>query len=212
MPRILIVDDHSLIREGLKQVLRDEPEMEVVAEAADGQNVMEVVRQEKADVVLLDISLPGRNGLEILKDVRHEYPKLPVLMLSMHPEERFALRALKAGASGYVTKESAPANLIQAIRKVMTGGKYISQTLAEQVAESLDGGSDRPAHQTLSDREYQVMIMIASGKSARVIAQELTLSTRTINTFRARILKKLKVKSSVELTHYAIKNRLIEEM
>ncbi|HOP36298.1 MAG TPA: response regulator transcription factor, partial [Syntrophales bacterium] len=186
--RILIADDHPIVRAGFKQVLSDTPDMEVTDEAGNGQEVMACVRKKKLDVVLLDISMPGRSGLEVLKELKEELPKLPVLILSMYPEEQYAIRALRAGASGYLTKASAPNELISAIRKVAEGGKYISATLGERLTEFLGSDMTRPPHELLSDREYQVMLMIASGKTVSAIADELCLSVKTISTYRTHIL------------------------
>ncbi|MGE5301199.1 MAG: response regulator [Acidobacteriota bacterium] len=210
MIRILIADDHRIVREGLKQILAETPDMIVVDEASNGQEVLGKVWENDYDVVLLDISMPGRSGLDILKQLKNERPKLAVLVLSMYSEEQYAMRALRAGASGYMTKESAPDELIEAIRKVSTGRKYISPTVAEKLAVSLEANDERPAHENLSDREYQVMCMIASGKTIKTIADELSLSVKTVSTYRTRILEKMRMKNNAELTHYSIQNRLVE--
>ncbi len=210
MIRILIADDHRIVREGLKQILAETPDMTVVDEASNGQEVLGKVWENDYDVVLLDISMPGRSGLDILKQLKNERPKLAVLVLSMYSEEQYAIRALRAGASGYMTKESAPDDLIEAIRKVSTGRKYISPTVAEKLAVSLEANDERPAHGNLSDREYQVMCMIASGKTIKTIADELSLSVKTVSTYRTRILEKMRMKNNAELTHYSIQNRLVE--
>ncbi|MGE5301179.1 MAG: response regulator [Acidobacteriota bacterium] len=210
MIRILIADDHRIVREGLKQILAETPDMIVVDEASNGQEVLGKVWENDYDVVLLDISMPGRSGLDILKQLKNERPKLAVLVLSMYSEEQYAIRALRAGASGYMTKESAPDELIEAIRKVSTGRKYISPTVAEKLAVSLEANDERPAHENLSDREYQVMCMIASGKTIKTIAGELSLSVKTVSTYRTRILEKMRMKNNAELTHYSIQNRLVE--
>jgi two-component system invasion response regulator UvrY len=210
MIRILIADDHRIVREGLKQILAETPDMTVVDEASNGQEVLGKVWEGDYDVVLLDISMPGRSGLDILKQLKNERPKLAVLVLSMYSEEQYAMRALRAGASGYMTKESAPDELIEAIRKVSTGRKYISATVAEKLAISLEANDERPAHESLSDREYQVMCMIASGKTIKTIADELSLSVKTVSTYRTRILEKMRMKNNAELTHYSIQNRLVE--
>ena len=209
MINILIADDHELIREGLKKILKKETDMHVLGEASNAQQVFELVKQRKPSVVLLDISMPGPSGLDALTQLKREYPKLPVLILSMHPEDRFAVRALKAGAAGYVTKDGAVAELVQAIRKVVAGGKYVSLHLAEKLADDLEK-SERPPHETLSDREFQVMRMIASGKKTSEIAEELSLSISTVNTYRTRILEKMSMQTNVELTRYAMENHLIE--
>jgi len=211
MIRILIADDHTIVREGLKQILAETPDMVVVDEANNGQEVLEKVWKNDYDVVLLDISMPGRSGLDILKQLKSENAKLAVLILSMYSEEQYAMRALRAGASGYMTKESAPDELIEAIRKVSRGRKYISPSLAEKLAFSLETGDERKApHENLSDREYQVMCMIASGKIIKEIAEELSLSVKTVSTYRSRILEKMGLKNNAALTHYAVQNRLVE--
>jgi len=210
MIKILIADDHPVVRKGLKDIIEEAPDMVVGGEARNGQEVLENVRKSDYDVVLLDISMPGRSGLEILKELKSEKPELSVLILSVHPEEQYAVRVLKAGASGYLTKESAPDELIAAIRKASIGRKYISSSLAEKLAFDLEIDAEKPLHETLSDREYEVMCMIASGKTISEIAEELFLSVKTISTYRSRILEKMRMKSNAELTHYALKNRLVE--
>jgi len=207
--RILVVDDHTIVREGLKQILADTPDMEVTGEAADGNQALERARSGGYDIVLLDIAMPGRNGLEILKLLKYERPDLPVLMLSMYPEEQFAVRTLRSGASGYLTKESAPEELVTAIRKVRGGGKYVTASLAERLAFHLEGDPDRPPHERLSDREYQVVTMIASGKTVGEIAEELGLSVKTVSTNRSRALLKMGMKTNAELTYYAVKQGLV---
>jgi two-component system invasion response regulator UvrY len=208
--KILIADDHRIVREGLKQILAETPDMIVTDEANNAQEVLKKVWDNEYDVLLLDISMPGRSGLDILKQLKSDRPKLSVLVLSMYSEEQYALRALKAGASGYMTKESATDELIEAIRKVSTGRKYISPSVAEKLAFSLESGHERPPQETLSDREFQVMCMIASGKTIKAIAEELSLSIKTVSTYRARILEKMRMKNNSELTHYAIQNKLVE--
>ena len=210
MIRILVADDHRIVREGLKQILAENPDMTVTDEASNGQEVLTKIRKTECDVVLLDISMPGRSGLDILKQLKTERPRLSVLVLSMYSEEQYAMRALRAGAAGYMTKESAPDELIDAIRKVSTGRKYISPSVAEKMAFSLADDDERPPHENLSDREYQVMCMIASGKTIKAIADELSLSVKTVSTYRTRILEKMKMKNNAELTHYSIQNRLVE--
>lgn len=210
MIRILIVDDHVLIREGLRKILKEAPDMSVVSEAQNAREVFECLKADNPDVVVLDISLPGKSGLEILKDLKQEKPDLPVLILSMHPEDRFAVRALKAGAAGYVTKESAAQDLIKAIRKVVQGRKYVSASLAEKLAFDLEASTGKALHEQLSDREYQVMCMIAAGKAVKEISAELFLSVSTVNTYRARILEKMNMKTDAELIRYAIENQLID--
>jgi DNA-binding NarL/FixJ family response regulator len=210
MVNIIIVDDHPIVRQGLKQILFEEPDMAVLGEAQNSQEVLELIRKQDWDIVVLDISLPGRGGLDVLKEIKHERPKLPVLMLSIHPEDQYAVRALKAGASGYLTKESAPEALVRAIRKILRGGKYVSSTLAEKLAYNLEAETEKPLHETLSDREYQVMLMIAQGKTTNAIAEEMTLSIKTVSTYRARILEKMKMNTIADITYYVIKNNLID--
>jgi two-component system invasion response regulator UvrY len=207
--RILISDDHAIVREGIKQILADTEDLVVAGEATNGHEVIELVRKEDWGMVLLDLAMPGKDGLETLKEIKREKPKLPVLVLSIYPEEQYAVRALKAGASGYLTKESAPEELIAAIRKVSQGGKYISSSLAENLASHLEVDADKPVHETLSDREYQVMLMIASGKTVKEVADEMCLSIKTVSTYRVRALSKMGMKKNSEFTYYAIKNGLI---
>jgi DNA-binding NarL/FixJ family response regulator len=210
MIRILIADDHAIVREGLKQIVADTSDMIVTAEASDGHEVLTLLSKNNYDLVVLDMAMPGLTGLDILKQIKRETPKLPVLILSVHPEEQYAVRALKAGASGYLTKERAPDELITAIRKVSMGGKYITSSLAEKLAFELEVDTEKPPHKTLSDREFQVMCMIAKGRTIKNIAEELFLSPKTVSTYRSRILEKMKMKSNEELTHYAINNHLID--
>jgi len=210
MIKILIADDHPIVREGLKQILQEASDIVVADEASNGQEVLDKVWKNDYDVILLDISMPGRSGLEVLKQLKSQKPGLRVLVLTMHPEEQYAVRVLRAGASGYLTKESAPDELIKAIRKVSRGRKYVSSSLAEKLAFELEIDSEKPLHETLSDREYEVMRMIASGKRVKEIAEELFLSIKTISTYRSRILEKMKMKSSAELMHYAIQNKLVD--
>jgi len=210
MIKILIADDHPVVRKGLKEIIKENSDMVVAAEAGHGQEVLEKALKKEFDVVVLDISMPGRSGLEVLKQLKRERPELSVLILSIHPEEHYAVRVLKAGASGYLTKESVPDELIKAIRKISTGRKYISSTLAEKLAFDLESGGEKPAHERLSDREYEVMCLIASGKTLKEIAEKLCLSAKTISTYRSRILEKMKMKNNAELTHYAIKNNLVD--
>lgn len=210
MIKILIADDHAIVREGLKQILAETPDMVVADEASNGQEVLNKVWEKEYDVVVLDISMPGISGLDILKQLKSQRPKLPVLVLSMHPEEQYAVRVLRTGASGYLTKQSVPDELIMAIRKVSLGRKYVSSFLAEKLASDLGIETEKLPHETLSDREYQVMCMIASGKTVKEVADELFLSVKTISTYRSRILEKMKMTSNAELTHYAIKNKLVD--
>ncbi len=209
MIRVLIADDHTLVRKGLKQLLLDTKDIERVDEARDGKETINKVSKKDYNLVLLDISLPGRSGIDVLKQLKSLKPKLPVLILSMHPEEQYAVRSLRAGASGYLTKESAPDELIDAIRKVAGGGKYITSSLAEKLAGEIGPSTEKPIHETLSDREYQVMCMIASGKTVKDISEELNLSVKTISTHRSRILRKMHMDNNAQLTHYAIKHGLV---
>jgi DNA-binding NarL/FixJ family response regulator len=210
MIRALIADDHAVVRQGLRQILLETSDMVVTGEAANGPEALERARSGGFDVIVLDITMPGRSGFEVLKELRLEDPALPVLVLSMHSEEQFAVRLLKAGASGYLNKESAPEELVKAIRKVVSGGRYVSPRLAEKLAFEIDSGSDKLLHETLSDREFQVMRMMASGQTVKEIAAELALSVKTISTYRARILDKMNLHTNAELIHYAIQNQLIE--
>jgi two-component system invasion response regulator UvrY len=210
MLKILIADDHAIVRQGLKQIVTETRDITVADEASNGQELLNKIREGEYDVVVLDITMPVRDGMDVLRQLRSEKPRLPVLMLSIHPEEQYALRALRAGASGYLTKESAPDELVVAIRKVSSGGKYISASLAEKLAFELEFGHEQALHETLSDREYQVLCLIASGKTVTEIAQELSLSEKTISTYRSRILEKMNMKNNAELTYYAIKNQLVD--
>jgi len=210
MIRILGADDHTVVREGIKQILTGQDDMVVEDEAGNGQEVINSITKKHFDLILLDISMPGRSGLEILEEIKTIQPKLPVLILSMHPEEQYAVRTLRAGAAGYLTKASAPQELISAIRKVSKGGKYVTSSLAEKLAFELDTGVEKPDHEKLSNREYQVMLMLASGRSVSEVAEELCLSAKTISTYRTRILEKMNMKKNAELTLYAVKNSLIQ--
>ena len=205
MIRILIADDHPLIREGVLKILKSAPEMTVVAQASTADEALDYVKKLEVDIVILDISLPGRSGLELLVEIRTLFPKLPVLVLSMYPEERYAVQALKKGASGYLTKEGAADQLILAIRKVMQGRKYVSAGLAEKLALNLSGDTER-SHEKLSDRELEVFRLISVGRTIRQISEQLSLSMSTINTYRSRILEKMNMKSDAELIRYAIQN------
>src|SRR5213083_840080 len=210
MIKVVVVDDHAVVREGLKRIISENPGMAVTGEAGDGNEAIRVIQSEPCDVVLLDITMPDKSGLDVLKQLHAESPRLPILVLSMHSEDQYAVRVLRAGAAGYLTKESAPAKLVQAIRKVVRGGRYVSQSLAEKLVFDLDGDSTKAPHEILSDREYQVLCMIASGKTVTIIAEELALSVKTISTYRVRILEKLKMKNNAEMTRYAIKEGLVD--
>jgi DNA-binding NarL/FixJ family response regulator len=208
MIRVLLVDDHIMFREGLKQILAKHTDVRVVGEAGNAAEALSLARTVEADVVLLDISLPGPSGLDILNAMMVERPDQSVLILSMHPEDQYAVRMLKAGASGYITKERAAEELVTAVRKVAAHGRYVSPELAERLAADLQKPLARPAHELLSDREFEVFRMLASGKTLKEIAEALALSEKTITTYRARVLEKLNLRNNVELTHYAIKNNL----
>jgi len=209
--KVLIADDHAIVREGLKQILADTPDIVVSGDTESGVEAIRLHRSNQADVMLLDISMPDRNGIEVLKQLKKEFSSLAVLMLSMHREDQYAIRALKAGASGYMTKQSAPVELVNAIRQVAAGRKYISASLAQELANQVGGDCEKPPHETLSDREYQTLTMIASGKTVTDIAEELALSVKTISMYRSRLLQKMKLRHNAELTHYAIKNQLVQE-
>ena len=208
MLKILIADDHPIVRQGLKQVLAESRDMVVAGEAGDGQEVLSEVSQRDFDIVVLDITMPGRNGLDILRDIKHMNPELPVLILSFHPEEQYALRALRSGASGYLTKQSAVSELETAIRKIAAGGKYVTLSLGESLAFYLDAKEEVP-HETLSDREYEVMCMIASGKSVTTIASELSLSVKTVSTHRSRILQKTHLLDNAGIIRYCLQHGLV---
>ena len=208
--RILITEDHAVVRQGLKLILADHFKKAVFGEARNATEALTLVWKEKWDVVVLDITLPGRSGLEVLKEIKRSRPRLPVLILSMHPEDQFAVRLLKAGAAGYLTKESAGEELVCAIKKVVGGGRYISPSLAERMASYLTIDVRKAPHERLSDREFLILRMIASGKQVSQIARELSLSVSTVSTYRARILGKMDMKNNAELTHYALQKGLVD--
>ncbi len=208
--RVLIVDDHPVVRKGLLQILAEEPEIAVAEEAENASKMLDLVKEERWDIVVLDITLPDRSGLEALKDLKAIRPALPVLILSMHPEDQYAMRVLKAGAAGYMNKDSASEELVNAVRKVVGGGKYVSPSMAEKLAAVIGSDYERPAHESLSDREFQVMCMIASGKRLKEMAAELCLSAKTVSTYRARVLEKMGMDNNAELTYYAVKKGLID--
>ena len=210
MIQVIIADDHPALRRGLKGILAEESDMGIVAEAASGNELLDKLHKTACDVVLLDISMPGRGGLDVLSDLRRQYPRTPVLVLSVYPEEQFGSRVLKAGAAGYLNKQAASDQLINAVRKVCAGGKYVSPSLAEKIAGDLSTDTHLPPHETLSDREYQIFCMIASGKTVSEIARELCLSQKTISTHRSRILDKMQLRTNAQLTFYGIQNHLIE--
>jgi two-component system invasion response regulator UvrY len=208
--RVLIADDHAVFRRGLRETLAEAFSRVTFGEAKTAQETLEHVRRLEWDVVILDISMPGKSGLDILDELKRSRPKLPILLLSMHPEEQFARRALKAGAAGYLTKESVPEELKEAVKKVAAGGRYVSATLAEKLASDLRAGADTPIHELLSAREFQVLRMIASGKTVKDIAEEISLSVKTVSTYRARILDKTGMKTNAELIRYALQTQLVD--
>jgi DNA-binding NarL/FixJ family response regulator len=208
--RVFIADDHAIVREGLKQILADSRDIVVAGEAENGLDAIRLFPKSRCHVMLLDISMPDKNGIEVLKQIKKEYPDTQVLMLSMHREDQYAIRSLKAGAAGYLTKQAAPKELVVAIRQVASGQKYVSAALAQALAAQVGDDHATPVHDTLSDREYQTLTLIASGKTVSDIAQELSLSVKTVSEYRARLLVKMKLKNSAELTHYAIRNHLVE--
>jgi DNA-binding NarL/FixJ family response regulator len=208
--KILIADDHAIVREGLKQIVAEEKDIIVEGEAEDTVILMELLEKENWNLVVLDINMPGKSGLEALKDIKQLYPDLPVLILSMFREDQYGLRAIKAGASGYLKKVSAPTELVTAIRKIVSGGKYINPALAEKLADKFGNAEKGLSHDKLSDREYQIMCNIALGKTAEQIALELSISINTVYTYRNRILEKMSMKSNVELTQYVLQNKLVE--
>lgn len=209
MIRVLVADDHPVVREGLKRIIERDSAMLVAAEASTSQEVLDQLAANHLDVVLLDINMPGRGGLEVLQQINAHYPSLPVLVVSMYSEEQYATRVLRAGASGYLTKESAPSQLVKAIRKVVLGGRYVSPTLAEKLAIDLGTESMFP-HESLSNREYQVLCLLASAKTVSEIADELSLSVKTISTYRTRILEKMGLRNNVDLARYALKHGLVD--
>lgn len=209
MIRIILADDHALVREGLVSFLHRQPDMKVVAQAATGHETINAVQHTKADILVLDISMPQKNGLDVITEMKQSGHTMPVLLLTMHPEDRYALRALKGGAMGYLTKESAPKELVNAIRMVASGRRYISPRLADRLASAVENGRTAPIHETLSDREFQIFTLLASGKSVSEIADELYLAPGTIYTHRKRILEKMNMKSDIQLTHYALEQNLI---
>ncbi|MBX2935329.1 MAG: response regulator transcription factor [Ferruginibacter sp.] len=209
MLRILIADDHSIVRKGLKQILLDEFPAAQIDEVSDAEGLIKKVMTENWDVVVSDLSMPGRSGLDALQQIKVSHPNLPVLILSIHPEEQYALRALKSGASGYLSKDTAPDELVKAVQKVLLGKKYISQSIAEKLANTYSTGSGKSLHETLSDREFDVMKLLANGKSVSEIAEMFSLSVTTVSTYRARVMAKMDMKSNSDLTRYAIENNLI---
>ncbi len=210
MIKVLVVDDHALIRKGLKQILDDTSDLRVTGEAETGMQAIKMAQKNAYDLVLLDISMPDKHGIDVLKQLKLNQPQLPVLILSMHPEDQYAIRSLKAGAAGYLNKQSAPAQLVSAIRQVASGRKYISGKLAEQLANKLTQGHQELPHQTLSNREYQTLCLMTSGKSLSEMADIMSLSAKTVSVYRARMLEKMQLRTNADAIYYAIKNRLIE--
>ena len=208
--RVLIADDHPIVRGGVKELLVRHLEGAVCGEAENAQQVLTEVQRHPWEVLILDVTMPGRSGLDILSDLKLVQPKLPILVLSAHPEDQYAKRVLKAGARGYLKKESAPEELIQAVRKLLAGSRYVSQTLAEQLARDLHESTDRPVHETLSAREFEILVMIGSGETVSQIAEELHLSATTVSTYRARLLEKMNMASTVELIRYTFRNHLVD--
>jgi two-component system invasion response regulator UvrY len=207
---VLVADDHPLIRNGLRLVLQQEIDFAQPGEAENSEEILHRLEERPWDLIVLDIGMPGKNGLEVLQEIRRLHPTMPVLMLSMHSEELYAIRAIKAGANGYLTKNSAAGELVRAIRRILSGKKYVSAALAETLANAVESGEPRPLHETLSDREYHVMCRIATGRSVSEIAGETSLSVKTISTYRTRALEKMRMHTNAELTRYAIRNGLVE--
>jgi DNA-binding NarL/FixJ family response regulator len=207
--KVLVADDHAVVREGLKRILTQDEGIQVVAEAEDGTAALARAREADPDVVVLDMSMPGRGGLETLQELKRQWPTLGVLVLSMHPEDQYAVRVLREGADGYLSKESAAEELISALRKIHGGGKYVSPALAERLAQTVERGFEGPPHEQLSSREFQVMVLIAQGRTVSEIGDELHLSVKTISTYRARILEKMGMKNNAELMHYAIEEGIV---
>ena len=208
MIKVIIVDDHPVVRRGLKQIIEDEPDMQVAGEAKNAGECFSLVRKTDCTLILLDITLPDRSGFDVLKQLKYEHPNLPILILSVHPEDQYGLRLIKAGASGYLMKEGAPEELVKAIRKVNVGGKYVSASLAEKLVSRL-GVFDRPPHENLSDREFQILCLIAGGKSLKGIADELCISEKTVSTYRSRIMEKMRMSTNSDLIHYALDHHLV---
>jgi DNA-binding NarL/FixJ family response regulator len=209
MLRILIADDHTVVRKGLKQILLEEFPSARIDEVGDAEDLLKKVLKEEWDVVVSDISMPGKSGLEVLQEIKQHYPRLPVLILSVHPEDQYAIRVLKAGASGFLNKDSAPDELVKAVHQVLLGKKYITTTIAERLASMLDQDAERLPHEQLSDREFEVLRLLAAGHPVSDIAEKLSLSSTTVSTYRARILLKMNLKTNADLTLYAITNKLL---
>jgi two-component system, NarL family, invasion response regulator UvrY len=210
MLRILIADDHPVVRQGIMRIIEETSDLKVTDEAEDGTEALKKISEQEFDLILLDISMPGRDGLEVIREIKRIRPQLPVLILTMHPEKYYGMRMFQAGASGYLTKQNAPFNLIEAIRKVSHGGLYISDSLAELLVASIKKGSEKPGYEKLSDREYQIMLMVASGKKIKDISEELCISVKTIHVHRRHILEKMGLESDSDIIHFAIQNGLLE--
>jgi DNA-binding NarL/FixJ family response regulator len=209
MIKVLVADDHPIVREGLKQIISTVPDIKLGGEALNGQEVLDAVSRENWDVIVLDLNMPGKDGFEVLKDLHRDYPTLPILILSIHSEDQLAVRLIKAGAAGYMTKESAPQEFINAIRKLHSGRKYISASLAEKLADALTVDLQAEPHSVLSDREYQIFCFLAAGKSVHEIEKDLSISVKTVRTYRDRILEKMNMENDVELSRYAVEHKLI---
>lgn len=210
MIRIVIADDHAIVRQGLKKILEESREMRVVAECANGEEALRWLSANDCDVVLLDIAMPGRGGIDVLKQLQGEKPRLPVLILSIYPEDQYAVRLIRAGAAGYLTKESAPEVVTEAVHRVAAGKKYISPAVAEMLANEFGAQEGKLPHETLSDREYQIFLLLASAKTVSEIADDLALSVKTVSTYRSRILEKMQLRNNAELMRYAVEKRLTE--
>ncbi len=210
MTRIAIADDHVLVRRGLAELLREMDDFRVVGEAATGDELLRLVRDERVDVVVMDMNMPGPSGLDLVKSMRAEFPRLPILVLSAHPEDQYAVRVVRAGAMGYLTKESAEADLVEAVRRVASGKRFLTQSLAESLLDALDSDPDADPHTALSDREYQVLRLLASGLTVGGIAEHLSLSVKTVSTYRSRLLQKMGMSNNAELTRYALENGLVD--
>ncbi|MAQ93566.1 DNA-binding response regulator [Rubrivirga sp. SAORIC476] len=210
MTRIAIADDHVLVRRGLAELLREMDDFRVVGEASSGDELLRLLREDRVDVIVMDMNMPGPSGLDLVKSIRAEFPRLPILVLSAHPEDQYAVRVVRAGAMGYLTKESAEADLVVAVRRVASGKRYLTQTLAASLLDALDTNPDEDPHAALSDREYQVLRLIASGMTVGGIAEHLSLSVKTVSTYRSRLLQKMGMSNNSEITRYALENGLVE--
>ncbi|MEO1477248.1 MAG: response regulator transcription factor [Bacteroidota bacterium] len=210
MTRVLIADDHAVVRRGLAEIVNEALDLKVTGQAADGEELVGLLRGGQGDLVVMDLKMPGLDGLDLVKQLRHEFPTMPILVMSMHPEDQFAVRVLRAGATGYLTKNSAPTDLVRAVRKVAEGRRYVSPQMAETLLDAMDSDPEEAPHEALSDREYQVLRLLASGKLINEISEELALSPKTVSTYRLRLLQKMNMKSNAEITRYALENDLIQ--